>query len=129
MEIMVFIIYGEEIMKKSRRSFSVLVILSVSVTAVCLLDAVGLKKRPLQSLFSCIEITGQGIPYIPQTAAYVKIEGRLRKILKFEPYRQPVETDCKCPKCCNGTCYIIVYSDAIILCQPIKLLYFLWLDC
>lgn len=113
----------------SRRILSFLVILSVSISAVCLLGAVVIKKKALQYGHPYVEITGSEIAYVPHTADYVKIDGRLRRIVKFEPYRRRAETDCRCPKCCDGTCYIIVYSDVVIFNQPIRLLYFLWLDC
>lgn len=116
-------------MKKARGIFSVIVILLVSISAVCLLGAVAIKKKPMQSRPSYVEISGSEITYVPQTSSYVKIDGKLTRIVRFEPYRQQAETDCRCPKCCNGICYIIVYSDAVILNQPIRLLYFLWLDC
>jgi len=78
---------------------------------------------------SYIEVNGPQIAYVPMTAKYVRFDGRVRKILRVEPFTSVAAADCKCPKCCNGSCYVIVYTDVILINGPIRMLYIFWIDC
>ena len=64
---------------------------------------------------SYIEVGGGKIAYVPRTATFVKINGQVRRIVKFLPLTSLAAQDCQCPKCCNGLCYIIVSSDAPLI--------------
>jgi hypothetical protein len=78
---------------------------------------------------SYIEVGGGKIVYVPRTANYVKFNGQVRKIVRFASTLSAGEEDCKCPKCCDGNCYVIVYTDSIPGNKPILPLWVLWLSC
>jgi len=78
---------------------------------------------------SYIEIVANRITYVPRTAEYVKVNGQVRKIVRFATELTKAEEDCKCPHCCKGSCYIIVFTDSLILNKPIVMLAFIWLSC
>jgi hypothetical protein len=78
---------------------------------------------------SYIEIVANRITYVPRTAQYVKVNGQVRRIVKFATELTKAEEDCKCPNCCKGSCYIIVFTDGILLNKPIVMLGFIWVEC
>jgi hypothetical protein len=78
---------------------------------------------------SYIEVGGDKIVYVPRTAQYVKFNGQIRKIVRFASTLSAHEKDCQCPNCCNGSCYVIIYSDGIPGSNPIIPMYVLWLSC
>jgi hypothetical protein len=116
-------------MKTLTKAFSVFVICLVSISAAWLLASVNINIISKHARAPYIEVAGPEIAYIPFNTNYVKYKGEVRRILRIEPYREQVATDCQCPKCCSGSCYIIVYSDTIILSEPIRTLYLIWIDC
>jgi hypothetical protein len=76
-----------------------------------------------------IEVGGGKIVYVPRTAKYVKFNGQVRKIIKFASTLNAGEKDCNCPNCCNGYCYVIVFSDSVPGSNPISPLVILWVAC
>jgi hypothetical protein len=78
---------------------------------------------------SYVEVGGGKIAYVPRTAQFVKVNGQVRRIVKFSTALSAAEKDCKCPKCCDGHCYIIVFSDAVLTANPIIILSVIWMSC
>jgi hypothetical protein len=78
---------------------------------------------------SYIEVGGSKIVYVPRTAKYVQFNGQIRRVVRFDSTLSAGERDCKCPKCCNGYCYVIVYTDSVPDSNPISPLYVLWVSC
>jgi len=78
---------------------------------------------------SYIEVGGGKIVYVPRTTQYVKFNGQIRKIERFASTLSPNEKDCKCPNCCNGSCYVIVFSDGNPIFGPIIILSVIWFSC
>jgi hypothetical protein len=78
---------------------------------------------------SCIEIVANRVTYVPRTAQYVKVNGQVHRIVKFATELTKAEEDCKCPHCCKGSCYILVFTDSILLNRPIVILGFIWVAC
>jgi hypothetical protein len=116
-------------MKTLAKALSVLVIFVASISTAWLLASVNINKISKQARAAYIEVGGPEIAYIPFNTNYVKYKGEVRKIIRIEPYREQAAEDCQCPKCCGGSCYIIVYSDVIILAEPMRMLYRIWIDC
>ncbi len=83
----------------------------------------GPKKDPY------VEVGGGKIAYVPRTAKFVKFNGRIRRVVRFDSSLSPGENDCQCPKCCDGYCYVIVFSDSIPGSNPISPLVILWVSC
>ncbi len=82
-----------------------------------------LEKGPM------IEVHGPDIAYVPATARYVTYDGVVRKIVRFSAALNKGEEDCQCPKCCQGRCYVIIYTDLVLPGGPLRILYILWLEC
>jgi hypothetical protein len=78
---------------------------------------------------SYVQIYDGKISYIPRTAESVKINGQVRRIVKFATTLSKEEEECKCPKCCQGSCYVIVFTDSILLNKPIIVLGIIWVSC
>jgi len=78
---------------------------------------------------SYIEVGGGKIVYVPRTAQYVKLNGQIKKVVKFASTLSNAEKDCNCPNCCNGSCYVIVFSDSIPGGNQILPLFVLWVSC
>jgi hypothetical protein len=78
---------------------------------------------------SYIEVGGGKIVYVPRTAQYVKFNGQIRKVVRFDSTLSVGGNDCKCPKCCDGYCYVIVYTDSVPGSNPISPLVILWASC
>jgi hypothetical protein len=75
-----------------------------------------------------IEVHGPETAYIPSTAKYVKYDGVVRRIVKFSETLEEGE-DCPCPRCCDGRCYVIIFTDPITPGGPLRVPYILWLEC
>lgn len=58
-----------------------------------------------------IEVCSNGIAYVPLDTKYVKCNGVVRRVLGFSKSMTGEDDPCKCPKCCDGECYVIVTSD------------------
>ena len=78
---------------------------------------------------SYIEVYSDKVVYVPMTAQYVKYNGQVRKIAKLAVSLSEGDEDCKCPKCCDGYCYIIIYIDCGPILNPIRMLGILWIAC
>ncbi len=75
-----------------------------------------------------IEVHGAEPACVPSTAKYVTYDGVVRKVVKFSETLDEGE-DCPCPKCCDGRCYVIVFTDPITPGGPLRVIYILWLSC
>lgn len=82
---------------------------------------------PAAERATLIEVHGPNIACVPMTERFVTYDGKIRKITKFTAMVSP--GDCRCPKCCDGECYVIIYVDQIILAGPVRFLYYLWMEC
>jgi hypothetical protein len=58
-----------------------------------------------------IEVCSKGIVHVPKDVKYVKCNGVVRKVLGFVEVLPDEMEDCRCPKCCEGECYVIVIKD------------------
>ena len=76
-----------------------------------------------------IEVHGPGIAYVPLSAKYVTYDGMVRKVSRFSATLLTGEEDCQCPKCCDGRCYVIVYTDFIFPGGFKRIPFILWLEC
>ena len=76
-----------------------------------------------------VEVHGSNIAHVPITAKYVKYDGKIRRISRFSAALASGEEDCQCPQCCNGRCYIIIYTDFLSPIGPLRVLAILWLEC
>lgn len=76
-----------------------------------------------------IELSSGKIAYVPRTAKFVKVNGQVRRIVKFSSTLSNAEKDCECPTCCDGYCYMIVFSDAGPIVNPIIILAIIWFAC
>jgi hypothetical protein len=59
-----------------------------------------------------IEVCANGIVYIPANTKFVKCYGVIRKVIRFSDVLTLGMEDCKCPKCCNGECYVFIASES-----------------
>jgi hypothetical protein len=69
-----------------------------------------------------IEVCANGIVYVPLNTKFVKCYGVIRKVVRFSDVLIESVEDCRCPKCCDGDCYVIVASDS-------GGFRFIWLSC
>jgi hypothetical protein len=76
-----------------------------------------------------IEVGGGKISYVPRTTQYVKFNGQIRKIARFASTLSSDEKNCKCPNCCDGYCYVIVFTDGSPVIGPIIILSVIWFAC
>jgi hypothetical protein len=76
-----------------------------------------------------VEVGGGKIAYVPRTAEFVKLNGQVRRIVKFASTLSNAVKDCKCPKCCEGNCYVIVFTDGGPVHNPIIILSIIWVAC
>jgi len=58
-----------------------------------------------------VEVAGDRTAYVPRDAQFVKYHGQVRRITTWAAAPASDPKDCKCPHCCDGTCYIWIYSD------------------
>jgi len=58
-----------------------------------------------------IEVCSKGVAYVPLDTKFVKCNGIIRKVMGFTRILPTLETDCECPKCCDGSCWVIIYGD------------------
>ena len=76
-----------------------------------------------------IEVHGPDIAYVPLTTKYVKYDGKIKKVVRFAETLSEGEVECQCPKCCEGYCYVIIFTNVLLPKGPLKTLYILWLEC
>jgi len=76
-----------------------------------------------------IEVHGPEVASVPATSRYVTYDGAVRRIVRFSAALNEGEEDCQCPKCCDGRCYVIIYTDPVMPGGPLRILYILWLEC
>lgn len=76
-----------------------------------------------------VEVKGSSIAYVPRTAKFVKVNGNIKEVVRFAETLSATEEDCQCPACCDGYCYVIIFTDPFPSGGPIKVLYILWIKC
>ena len=76
-----------------------------------------------------IEVHGPSIAFVPLSAKYVTYDGVVRKVSRFAATLLTGEQNCRCPNCCDGRCYVLVYTDLIVPVGPKRMLFILWVDC
>jgi len=76
-----------------------------------------------------IEVHGPDIAYVPMTETHVRYDGIVRRIAGFSAAVDNGQGNCACPNCCQGKCYVTIYTDLILPGGPIRTLYVLWMDC
>lgn len=59
-----------------------------------------------------IEVCANGIVYVPANTKFVKCYGIIRKVIRFSDVLTESMEDCRCPKCCDGDCYVFVASES-----------------
>jgi hypothetical protein len=104
----------------------------IILVMVLLLGALSFGQKansPVAEKKSYIEVHGPDIAFVPMTEIYVKYDGKIKKIVRFAATQGNGKEDCKCPKCCDGICYVIIYTDVVLPGGPARVLYFLWVDC
>ncbi len=75
-----------------------------------------------------IEVGGKDPVFVPRDVQFVKFDGKIRRVLRFAEAVEGSAVDCRCPKCCDGECYVIVYTQDLrnkILSVPS----IIWLPC
>jgi len=78
---------------------------------------------------SFIDISEGSLSYVPRTAKFVRIDGQVKRIVKFTTTLSKGGEDCECPKCCKGSCYVIVFTNSTLLNMPIVILGIIWVSC
>ena len=77
---------------------------------------------------SYIEAGGRNVVNVPGTAQYIASSGQARKIVGFASLTE-VEEGCRCPKCCDGYCYITIYTICVHGSVPILPMAILVVSC
>jgi len=65
----------------------------------------------IQEYNKYVEVCDNGIAYVPLDTKYVTCHGIILEIKGMTRSLAEDEFGCECPICCDGWCYIIVYSD------------------
>jgi hypothetical protein len=123
-----FLLVGEMNMKNALGKKLILVALACAFS-MGLVSAVQKAVPPIPDRDSLVEVAGNAVAYVPRTAQYVKYHGKVRPIMKFASTLTEGEKDCKCPKCCDGWCFVIIYTDSLSISNPIIILSVIWLRC
>ena len=76
-----------------------------------------------------IEVHGPKIAFVPMTEKYVTYDGKVRRIVKFTGTVEGGKADCRCPHCCDGDCYVVIYTDLMLPGGPVRTLFILWIEC
>lgn len=76
-----------------------------------------------------VEIHGSGIAFVPLSTKCVKYRGEIKKISKFSIVLEAGTLDCQCPNCCNGECYIVVFTEIIVGGSPVRVPAIIWIPC
>ncbi len=74
-----------------------------------------------------VEVHGPEVAYVPLTAKYVTYDGVVRKIARISAATPGVK--CNCPNCCDGMCYVVIYSDLLGGKVGALSIYYLWTEC
>jgi hypothetical protein len=115
-------------MKRNASKKFVLVLLACIFT-IGLVSAVLKAASYIGEKNAYVEVGSNGAAYVPKTAKYVKYNGEIRRIVKFASILSEEEINCKCPKCCDGYCYAIVFSNSGPMSNPIIILSVIWFAC
>jgi hypothetical protein len=95
-------------MSNSKRIF----VVSLFVIAAAILAFSAIRAESyIQEADRYIEVCARGTVYVPANVSFVKCYGVIRKVAFITETITEEEDDCKCPKCCDGLCYIIIFGD------------------
>ena len=61
---------------------------------------------------SYFEAGDRNVVGVPGTAQYVEPSGRAGKIVRLASLTE-VQEGCRCPKCCDGYCYVTIYTVCV----------------
>ena len=81
------------------------------VASAVLLSSFQNAQSYIKEIGGYVEICANGLAYVPSDAAYVKCNGVIRKVVGITDALMMSEIDCECPNCCDGFCFIIIYTD------------------
>ena len=84
---------------------------------------------PAAETTQLVEVHGPDIAYVPLTAKYVKYDGRVREVVKFAAAVEDGKENCRCPNCCDGLCYVVVYTNLAMAGGSMRVLSIVWLKC
>jgi hypothetical protein len=104
-------------------------IILIGALALGALSVVQKANLPAAERKPYIEVHGPNVAFVPMTEKFVRFDGKIKRIVKFTETLEAGREDCKCPKCCDGNCYVIIFTDVILPGGPIRSLYFLWIEC
>jgi hypothetical protein len=65
----------------------------------------------LNEIKDYIEVCANGPTYVPPDTSFVRCYGVIRRVVAISDSITEEEEDCQCPKCCDGLCYVIIYTD------------------
>jgi hypothetical protein len=106
------------------------VLIVVLTLALCGMPSTDLKLDLVASpTDEYVEIQGSGITFVPLSTKCVKYRGEVKKISRFSIVLAEGELDCQCPNCCNGECYIVVFTEIIVGGSPVRVPAIIWIPC
>ncbi len=83
----------------------------------------------LQERDGYIEVGGGKTVYVPGNAQFVKVNGQVKRIVRFASTVSSAPANCQCPNCCEGICYVVIYTDAIVGGKSVLSLGVAWVKC
>jgi hypothetical protein len=88
------------------------------VGSVILLSSFQNAQSTIKEIGGYVEVRADGLAYVPSDAAYVKYNGVIRKVVEITDFISLDEDKCECPDCCDGFCYVIIYTDPGLAAEP-----------
>lgn len=88
-----------------------LLALVLIVGSVILLSSFQNAQSTIKEIGGYVEVGANGLAYVPSDAVYVKYYGIVRKVVEITDFLSMSETECECPNCCDGFCFVIIYTD------------------
>ena len=82
----------------------------IAVAVIVLISFVNAQLY-IKEIGGYVEVSAQGLAYVPSDAAFVKYNGAIRKVVAIEDVLLADEEECLCPNCCDGFCYVIILTD------------------
>jgi hypothetical protein len=66
----------------------------------------------LTDIKSYVEVCAKGTAYVPRDAKFVRCYGVIRPVAAIVDSLNEDEIECECPYCCDGFCYIFIFTDS-----------------
>jgi hypothetical protein len=60
-----------------------------------------------------IEVCADGVVFVPPGTKFVRCNGKVMKVDRIEEGVVRESINCRCPRCCDGLCYIIVACNPV----------------